>query len=428
MTKPRDRVSAFVRIPASQIIPNAKNWRTHPPEQQEALRAVLGEIGIAGALLVRKKGRKYELLDGHLRHESEPDTEWPCLVLDLNDEEAAKLLVTYDPIGDLAGKNLDALRELVGSVTFETDVLRQLADNLAPPPLPIGAPEIEQDEVPDPPKRPRTKPGDLYTLGRHRLLCGDATSTEDMHRLMGRNKADCLLTDPPYNVAYQGGTAEAMTIESDNMDEKKYREFLTRSFRLALEAIRPGAVWYIWHADSHGLTVRQAAHDAGFQVRQCLVWVKNSLVLCRRDYQWRHEPCLCGQRTPDGDQADKSHEPALTGWKDGAAHEWLNDRCQTTVLEYARPTKSDIHPTMKPLPMIGYLVGNSCPEGGLVIDPFGGSGTTLMAAEKISRRCYTMELDPAYCDVIVERWEQDTGLKASRDTTVRAAKPKKKSK
>lgn len=426
MTKPRDRVSTFLRIPASQIIPNAKNWRTHPPEQQEALRAVLSEIGIAGALLVRRKGKKFELLDGHLRHESEPDTKWPCLVLDLTDEEADKLLVTYDPIGDLAGKNLDALRGLVDLVNFDSDVLRQLAENLAPPPLPIGAPAVEQDEVPDLPKRPRTRPGDLYTLGRHRLLCGDATVPDDVHRLMGRNQADLLITDPPYNVAYQGGTDQALTIANDSMDEAQYQEFLTRSFRLALEAMRPGAVWYIWHADIHGLTVRQAAHQAGYQVRQCLVWIKNSLVLCRQDYQWRHEPCLCGQKNPDGDPADKHHDPCLTGWKDGAAHEWQNDRCQTTVLEYARPTKSEQHPTMKPLPMIAYLVGNSSREGQLVIDPFGGSGTTLLAAEKLSRRCYTLELDPAYCDVIVDRWQEATGQKATRDTTVKPTKKKKK--
>lgn len=235
-----------------------------------------------------------------------------------------------------------------------------------------------------------TQPGDLWVLGDHRVLCGDSSAPDHMARLMNGQQADLLLTDPPYNVAYEGGTDAAMTIANDDMDDASYRKFLVATLGCAVAVLRPGGAYYCWHADSEGLAVRSSCADIGLTVRQCLVWVKSSLVLGRQDYQWRHEPCLYG-------------------WKDGAGHTWLSDRSQTTVLEYDKPTRNGEHPTMKPVPLFLYLLQNSCPADGVVLDPFGGSGTTLIAAEQSSRRARLMELDPRYCDVIVKRWEQFTG-------------------
>ena len=259
----------------------------------------------------------------------------------------------------------------------EDDLLTLLAD---PPAAAAGDP----DDIPEPPAEPITRPGDLWAVGRHRLLCGDATSAADVARVLGGEAADLLLTDPPYNVAYEGGTADRLTIPNDDLDPAEYQRFLTAALSAAAAHLHPGAGFYVWHADTFGLPVRQAAAAAGLRVRQCLVWVKPALVLGHQDYHWRHEPCLYG-------------------WADGAAHTWLGDRAQTTVLEFDKPARNAEHPTMKPVALFQALVANSCPEGGVVLDPFGGSGTTLVAAEQAGRAARLVELDPKYCDVILAR-------------------------
>jgi site-specific DNA-methyltransferase (adenine-specific) len=271
----------------------------------------------------------------------------------------------------------------------EADLLRLLTE---PPSQPLADP----DDVPEPPADPVTQPGDLWQLGRHRLLCGDATKAADVARLLAA-PADLLLTDPPYNVAYEGGTSDRLTIANDSMPEAEYRQFLAAALGTSLSHLRPGGGFYVWHADLHGLTVRQAASGAGLEVRQCLVWVKPSLVLGRQDYQWRHEPCLYV-------------------WRDGAAHTWLGDRAQTTVLEFDKPARNGDHPTMKPVALFEYLVRNSCPPGGTVLDPFGGSGTTLIAAGQSGRTAALLELDPRYCDVVIRRFEGVTGKTADLAT------------
>jgi len=253
----------------------------------------------------------------------------------------------------------------------------------------------DPDDVPEPPADPVTRPGDLWTLGRHRLLCGDATKPADVARVLGGTPADLLLTDPPYNVGYEGRTADRLTIENDAMPDAEYRTFLATALSAAIRHVRPGGAFYVWHADLVGLTVRQAAADAGLTVRQCLVWVKPALVLSRQDYHWRHEPCLYG-------------------WAEGGAHTWLGDRTQTTVLEFDKPARNADHPTMKPVALFEYLIGNSCPRDGIVLDPFGGSGTALIAAEQAGRTARLLELGPRYCDVVVRRWEQMTGKTAER--------------
>jgi site-specific DNA-methyltransferase (adenine-specific) len=252
-------------------------------------------------------------------------------------------------------------------------------------------PEAEDDDFDEePPENPKSQRGDIYKLGRHRLMCGDSTSIDDVQALVNGRDIDLLITDPPYNVDYEGGTG--MTIMNDNMEDETFRQFLRDAYTAADAVMKSGAAFYIWHADSEGYNFRGACHDIGWKVRQCLIWVKDALVLGRQDYQWRHEPCLYG-------------------WKEGT-HNWFSDRKQTTVLEFDRPKKSELHPTMKPVPLFDYQIRNSTRNGDAVLDLFGGSGTTLICCEQNGRDAFVMELDPKYVDVIVKRWETLTGQKA----------------
>ena len=274
-------------------------------------------------------------------------------------------------------------------------------------------PAVEDDYDVDAPVEPNAKLGDVYQLGRHRLMCGDSTSLDDVGRLMDGEKADLLITDPPYNVNYEGGTSEKLKIQNDNMEDSDFRQFLRDAFTAADSVMRPGAVFYIWHADSEGYNFRGACRDAGWKVRQCLIWNKNSLVLGRMDYQWKHEPCLYGWKDEDALYEDV-HTPCLYGWKDGAGHTWNADRKQTTVLDFDRPSRADVHPTMKPIKLFDYEMRNSTKPGQVILDLFCGSGTTIMACEQNGRSARCMELDPHYVDVIIARWESFTGQKAVR--------------
>ena len=245
-------------------------------------------------------------------------------------------------------------------------------------------------------KETRTKRGDVWVLGEHRLVCGDARNADDMGKLMSGMKADLFLTDPPYNVDYVGKTKDALKIENDKMTDQEFRDFLLGAFSIAKGSMKSGAAFYIWHADSKGYDFRGACMDVGWQVRQCLIWVKDILVMGRQDYQWQHEPCLYG-------------------WNEGASHAWYSDRKQTTLLQFDRPARSKEHPTMKPVPLFGYLIQNSTKSGDIVLDSFCGSGTTVIAAEQLERKAYCIELDEVYCDVIVRRWEEFTGKAAVKE-------------
>lgn len=254
--------------------------------------------------------------------------------------------------------------------------------------------EVVEDEFDDtPPEEPQAKYGDIYQLGRHRLMCGDSTKTEDVQKLMGGELADLFLTDPPYNVAYEGKTKDSLTIKNDSMDDDSFRQFLVDAFKSADSVMKKGAVFYIWHADSEGYNFRGACRDIGWTVRECLIWNKNQIVLGRQDYHWKHEPCLYG-------------------WKDGASHLWASDRKQSTVLDFDKPQRNGVHPTMKPIALFDYQIKNNTKGNDIVLDLFGGSGTTIMACEQNGRRGYSMELDPRYVDVIIKRWEDFTGEKA----------------
>ena len=262
---------------------------------------------------------------------------------------------------------------------------------------PEGEEEAAEDDNFDPAeastKQAITKMGDIWKLGDHRLICGDSTQAETIDRLMGDEVADCIITDPPYNVDYH--SSDGKKIDNDKMAEGAFAAFLLAAFSAANRHLKQGGAFYIWHSDLHGLTFRTACIEAGWEVRQVLVWNKNALVLGRQDYQWKHEPCLYG-------------------WKEGAGHYFAPRRDLTTVIDCPKPLRSAEHPTMKPIPLIALQMRNSTRRREVVLDMFGGSGTTMMAAEQLGRRCYMVEYAPKYCDVIVKRWEELTGRQAER--------------
>lgn len=309
--------------------------------------------------------------------------------LSLDDPEAKALAIADNRVAEL-GLEWDAavLGEMAGELDLKPFFTEAEFHSIVPRTI------AEEEDVPEPPAEPITKPGDLYVLGDHRLLCGDATIVTDVERLMDGEMADLNWTDPPYNVAYTGKTDEALNILNDSMGAEAFRQFLHDAFSNALMVTKPGRPVYVAHADMEGHNFRLAFMSAGWSLRSCLIWAKNSLVLGRGDYHWQHEPILYG-------------------WAPGEAHVWYGDRTQTTVLEFDRPTRSTSHPTMKPVGLVEYCIGNSSLQGDRVLDLFGGSGTTLLACENTGRKAYTMELDPRYCDVIVARWKAVTGKKAT---------------
>lgn len=317
-------------------------------------------------------------------------------VFGLTEEQKKKYRLLDNKVGEIAEWDPELLAGELEEVDFGDfdfgfdELMAELTDTSEEDGAPLST-AVEDDADIVLPEEPKAKRGDIYQLGTHRLMCGDSTDPADVARLMDGKAADLLLTDPPYNVNYEGGTG--LTIQNDNMEDAAFRKFLRDAFACADGVMKPGAAFYIWHADSEGYNFRGACHDIGWQVRQCLIWNKNALVLGRQDYQWKHEPCLYG-------------------WKGGASHTWLSDRTQTTVLDFDKPTRSEIHPTMKPIGLFDYQIRNSCPVGGAVLDLFNGSGTTIMACEQNGRSAYTMELDPRYVDAAIDRWETFTGKKA----------------
>lgn len=387
----------------SELIPYARNARTHSDEQVARIAASIQEFGwtnpilidgskgiIAGhgrVLAARKLGlekvptielsglteaqkRAYILADNRLALDAGWDEEMLKLEFAELEKEGFELSKT--------GFSDEEIREMMADLDREVD-------------------GVEDVETPEPPKNPKTKRGEVWILGTHRLMCGDSTSVEDVQEVMGGVLADLWLTDPPYNVAYQGKTKDALTIQNDEMDDESFRCFLVSAYDAADSVLKEGAAFYIWHADSEGFNFRGACRDVGWKVRECLIWSKNTFVLGRQDYQWQHEPCLYG-------------------WKDGAAHHWYSDRSQTTILEFDRPNRNAEHPTMKPVGLFQYLIGNSTKPGDIVLDSFGGSGTTLIACEQLGRSARIIELDPCYCDVIIERWQNLTGQRAVRES------------
>lgn len=376
-----------------------RNSRTHSPEQIRQIAASITEFGWTNPLLVDGKG---QVIAGHGRLAAAKlrgDEEVPCIVVDhLSEAQQRALVIADNKLALNAGWDEVVLAkeiEFLQSTEFDIDVLGFnsdfFADLLAKKEANAGL--TDEDDTPGLPATPVTRAGDLWICGKHRLLCGDSTSMEALARLTAGQPVDMWLTDPPYNVAYEGKTKDALKIQNDSMGNEAFRKFLRDAYVAADSVMKAGAVFYIWHADSEGYNFRGACQDAGWKVRQCLVWKKQTMVMGRQDYHWKHEPCLYG-------------------WKDGAAHLWATDRKQTTILEFDRPQRNAEHPTMKPVALFEYQMLNNTKGGDIVLDSFGGSGTTMIAAEKNGRYARLMELGPNYCDVIVKRWQEFTGKAA----------------
>lgn len=379
----------IVELKLGEVRPYEKN----PRKNDEAVKFVaesIKQFGFKVPIVIDHNG---VIVAGHTRYKAAKKLKMetvPCIVADdLTEEQIKAFRLADNKVAEKAEWDFDLLAdEMEELFDFDMTVFGFEEMNLE------EAEEAQEDDYDgEVPEEPKAKLGDIYMLGNHRLMCGDSTSITDVEKLMGGVQADMLLTDPPYNVDYEGKTKDKLKIENDKMDNDNFRQFLVDAFSNADMAMKPGAVFYIWHADSEGYNFRGACFDTGWKVRQCLVWNKNVMVMGRQDYQWKHEPCLYG-------------------WKDGASHLWAADRKQTTVIDFKRPTKNDLHPTMKPIGLFDYQIKNNTKGGDVVLDLFGGSGTTIMACEQNGRKAYTMEFDPRYVDVIIDRWEKFTGEKA----------------
>jgi site-specific DNA-methyltransferase (adenine-specific) len=387
------------------VTPYARNSRTHSDEQVAQIAASIREFGWTNPILIDEHGG---VICGHGRLMAARklgQTEVEVIVARGWSEAKKRAYVIADnKLALNAGWDLELLAvELADLQAFDFDLgLTGFSDDELSKLL-TGKTEglTDPDEAPNPPEIPASCPGDIWLLGKHRLMCGDSTSVDDMEKLTAGQMVDMWLTDPPYNVAYEGGTKDKLTIQNDNMADDEFRQFLRDAYVTASTVMKPGAVFYIWHADSEGYNFRGAARDAGWKIRQCLIWEKSSLALGKQDYHWQHEPCLYG-------------------WKDGAGHLWASDRKQTTILKFDKPSRNGEHPTMKPVALFEYQMLNNTKGGDIVLDSFGGSGTTLIAAEKNGRIARLMELDPRYCDVIIKRWQDFTGQSATLETNGRA--------
>lgn len=414
------------------LIPYAMNSRTHSDAQVAQLAASIREFGFTNPVLVDEANN---LIAGHGRvlaaRKLGLDAVPAIVVTGLDDRKRRALIIADNKLALNAGWDEEILRveladlagdfgELMGFSEDELTSILQAGDE----PTVEGA--IEDDDVPEVPENPVTVPGDIWILGRHRLMCGDSTSIEHVEQLAAGKQVDLVWTDPPYNVAYEGGTG--LTIKNDDMGDGQFRQFLTDAFVAAYAVTKAGGPIYIAHADIEGINFRLAMKDAGWDQKQTLIWVKQSLVLGRQDYQWQHEPILYG-------------------WKPGAAHCWYGFRDKTTVIDddvdekklskdelvkvirdmrngqlttvirEDKPHRNDVHPTMKPVALVEHMVLNSSQARDAVLDLFGGSGSTLIACEKTNRNARLMELDPKYCDVIVKRWQDFTGKQATLEAT-----------
>ena len=432
------------------VRPNPRNSRTHSEEQVRDIARSITEFGWTVPLLVDEAG---VLLAGHGRLLAARTLGAETVPVHrkegLSEEQKRAYVIADNQLG--LGSEWDEqllrmeLRDLmsqefdVSVMGFGDEEINRLLRGDVPPDEQDGG-WTDEDSAPPAPATDKvvSRERDVWILGKHRVMCGDSTSAEDV-RVLAAGGVDAWVTDPPYNVAYEGGTKEKLTIKNDSMSDSKFREFLRAAYLAADAVLKPGAAFYVWHADSEGFNFRGAARDVGWPVRQCIIWRKNSLVLGRQDYHWQHEPCLYG-------------------WKPGASHRWFGGRKQTTISEIsgampflrlpdgrwqishgdraliipadagaeevlssvicvAKPSRNEDHPTMKPVALIEQQVLNSTGLNDVVLDSFGGSGTTLIACQKVGRRARLMELDGRYCDVIVKRWQEYVGREATLEQT-----------
>lgn len=364
-------------------------YENNPRNNDGAVDAVAASINSFGFKVPIIIDKNNVVVCGHTRVKASKKlgmTEVPCIVADdLNEEQIKAFRLADNKVSELAEWNMDKLAEELKQI--DMDMLQFGFEDLENS-LERDVLEDEFDEEEELPVNPYSKKGDVFILGKHRLMCGDSTIKEDVDKLTDGKLADMVFTDPPYNVDYEGGVDDngsKMKIQNDKQSDADFKEFLQKAFdNKALHCKNGGAI-YCCHADTEGLNFRTAFINAGFKLAECLIWVKNSLVLGRQDYHWRHEPILYG-------------------WKEGAGHYFIDDRSQDTIWEYNKPKVNDLHPTMKPLELVGRAIKNSSKKGELVLDLFGGSGSTMIASEQIDRSAMLMELDEKYVDVIVKRY------------------------
>ncbi|HAP3864276.1 TPA: ParB N-terminal domain-containing protein [Enterococcus faecalis] len=371
------------------LIPYEKN----PRHNEDAITAVAKSIEKFGFKVPIVVDASNVIVNGHTRLKAAKYLglkEVPTIIADdLTPEQIKAFRLADNKVGEIATWDEELLNA-------ELDELADLDFDMTE--FGFDLPDIEGEEVEviedefeeELPAEPISKLGDIYQLGRHRLMCGDSTNSLEVEKLMGNKKADLLITDPPYNVANEGKGKEALTIKNDSKETNEFHSFLYEAFSAAINNMKLGSSFYVWYASSEVVNFHTALEEAGFLVKQELIWNKNSMVLSRQDYHWKHEPCLYG-------------------WASGGSHSWYSDRKQTTILNFDRPTVNKEHPTMKPVALFDYQIKNSSKQGDCILDLFGGSGTTLIACEQNEREAYLMELDPRYVDVIIARWEAFTG-------------------
>ncbi len=382
-------------VSVGKLIPYVNNARTHSPEQLTKLRSSLREFGFINPVII---DRDFNVIAGHGRiaaAKEEGITEVPCVFADYLTEAQKKAYILADNRMALdAGWDEELLKieiESLQGADFDVSLTGFGEDEIAD----LFAGDSEKDVKDDDfnlsvalEKAAFVEKGDIWTVGRHRLMCGDATSAEDVAALMDGKKANLIVTDPPYGVSFK--SSGGLTIQNDSMKGDEFYTFLYNSFQNMAEYLEKGGAAYVFHADTEGLNFRKAFMDAGFHLAGVCIWVKNSLVLGRSDYQWQHEP-------------------VLYGFLKNGKHPWYSDRKQTTIWNYDKPKRNKNHPTSKPLDLLGYPISNSSQENAIVLDTFGGSGSTLMACEQTNRICHMMELDEKYASVILRRYVEDTG-------------------
>ena len=382
----------FEKVNIDRLVPYARNARTHSKEQILQLRASLREFGFVNPVIVDKA---LNVIAGHgriLAAKEEGITEIPCVFAEhLTEAQKRAYILADNRLAMNAGWDAEMLAiELSDLQGSDFDISLLGFDDAELNKLLGGMEDVKDDDfdVDAELKKPAiTRSGDLWLLGKHRLICGDSTKADTFTLLMDGTLANLVVTDPPYNVNYEGTAGK---IQNDNMVDGKFYQFLLDAFVLTEKAMARDASIYVFHADTEGLNFRKAFSDAGFYLSRTCIWKKQSLVLGRSPYQWQHEPILFG-------------------WKKSGKHAWYSDRKQTTIWEFEKPKKNGDHPTMKPVPLLAYPIVNSSMTGCIVLDPFGGSGSTLIACEQTDRICFTVELDEKYCDVIVKRYIEQTG-------------------
>lgn len=425
-------IEKIEEIDIAKLQPYKKNAKKHGKSQIEKIKASILEFGFLTPCLIDKD---FNLIAGHGRLAAAEELglkKLPCVFIEgLTEDQRRAYILADNRLSELGEWDMDLVSEELEELNehgfdleltgFEFDDIT--SDDIDFSDLDAQANKIEEEL----PEEPKTKPGEIYQLGDHILMCGDSTKAEDVKKLMGNVEADLCITDPPYNIDYEGKTKDALKIQNDSMGENDFINFLTAAFCNMKSTLKSGGAFYIWHPFTGTFEFISALNKSGMEMRQILVWVKNVFTLGRQDYQWRHEPCIYG-------------------WKEGAAHYFVDDRTKSTVFEcklkiddlkepeakqllkalfceienYStvihekRPTRSAEHPTMKPVNLIKRQIENSSKEGDLVLDLFGGSGTTLIACEEKRRRCRMMEYDPHYCDVIINRFEKLTGKTAKK--------------